>query len=219
MTAQKENLIITKITQAGKHTIQQITEAGIIGKIGFNSSGVGTLLNAIKVAGMDSTRLPVHFGLRMALESTSAMEAVEQLERCGMASSAHILIADATTAIGLEFTKATFARCLPDELNRVVHTNHMLKEHAGQVDTVWLKDSLDRIKTITEISSQTASGWDEVSRLFEDEKNFPAAICRKETDETGSETLFNILMDLKAKKAVVRMGRPVRPEETVELSF
>jgi len=224
MTAQKENLIITKITQPGKPTIQQITEAGIIGKIGLNSSGVGTLLNAIKVAGMDSARLPVHFGLRMALESTSAMEAVERLEQCGMASSAHILIADATTAIGLEFTKATFARCLPDELKRVVHTNHMLMEHPGQVDTVWLKDSLDRIKTMTDISAQaktiaSSPGWEKVGRLFEDEKNLPAAICREETEDTGSATLFNILMDLKAKRAVVRMGRPVHTEETVDLSF
>jgi isopenicillin-N N-acyltransferase-like protein len=224
MTAQKENLIITKIEQAGKPTIQQITEAGIIGKIGFNSAGVGTLLNAIKVAGMDPTRLPVHFGLRMALESNSAMEAVEKLESYGMASSAHILIADPDTAIGLEFTKATFARCLPDSLSRVVHSNHLLLEHPGQTDTVWLKDSLDRVKTMADISEKIGKKnaepkWEEVSRLFEDEQNYPASICREQRPETGSATLFNILMDLKSKTAVIRMGRPVNVEETVTLSL
>lgn len=223
MTAQKENLIITKITQPGKPTIQQVTEAGIIGKIGLNSAGVGTLLNAIRVHGVDPTRLPVHFGLRMALESNSALEAVQKLESIGMASSAHILIADAEMAVGLEFTKSTFARCLPDENGRIVHANHLLLEHPGEVDTIWLKDSLTRVKTMTEISDRIVSEkeptWEEVSRLFEDETNLPTAICRAETVESGSGTLFNILMDLRSKTAVVRLGRPVNVEETVTLSF
>ena len=77
MTEQKQNLIVTKITQTDKPTIIQVTEAGIIGKIGFNSAGVGTLFNAIRVHGADSTRLPAHFGLRMALESTSVADAVQ----------------------------------------------------------------------------------------------------------------------------------------------
>jgi isopenicillin-N N-acyltransferase-like protein len=224
MNAQKENLIITKITQAGKPTIQQVTEAGIIGKIGFNSSGVGTLLNAIKVYGVNPSQMPVHFGLRAALESESALEAVEKLEGYGMASSAHILVADASTAVGLEFSKSTFARCLPDSLHRVIHANHLLLPHPGETDTVWLKDSPVRVQTMTENSSKVGGNkhepsWEEVSKLFEDEQNYPTAICREQTAESGSGTLFNILMDLKSKTAVVRMGRPVKVEEAVTLSF
>ncbi|KAF2112539.1 peptidase C45 acyl-coenzyme A:6-aminopenicillanic acid acyl-transferas-like protein [Lophiotrema nucula] len=224
MTAQKPNLIITQITQEGKPRIQMITEAGIIGKIGFNEYGVGTLLNAIKVKGVDAGRMPVHFGLRMALESTSAIEAVQKLEEYGMASSAHILIADATTAVGLEFSSKTFARCLPDELGRVAHSNHLLMEHPGVVDTVWLKDSLFRVKNMLEISGKVGGegknpSWEEVSALFEDEQNYPAAICREQTEVTGSATLFNILMDLKTRTATIRMGRPTKPDETIQLSF
>lgn len=224
MTAQKENLIITKISQAGKPTIQQITEAGIIGKIGFNSAGVGTLLNAIKVYGVDPTRLPVHFGLRMALESQTAEEAVRRLKSYGMASSAHILIAGPTTAVGLEFTKSTFAECKPDSLHRVVHTNHLLLEHPGEKDTVWLKDSPSRAKTMTDntgklVDEQQHPSWEDISRAFEDEQNYPCGICREESPESGSATLFNIVMDLKSKTAVIRMGRPVNVEETVTLSF
>lgn len=109
MTEQKQNLIITKIIQQNKPTILQVTEAGILGKIGFNSAGVGTLFNAIRVHGADATRLPAHFGLRMALESTSVADAVSRLESYGMASSAHILLGDPTASLGLEFTKSTFA--------------------------------------------------------------------------------------------------------------
>lgn len=224
MEAQKENLIITKITQPGKPTIQQVTEAGIIGKIGFNSAGVGTLLNAIKVHGVDPTRMPVHFGLRMVLESNTAEEAAQKLESYGMASSAHILIADPTTAIGLEFTKSTFARCKPDRLRRVVHANHLLLEHPGEVDTVWLKDSPIRVKTMTENSAKVGEeehqpSWEEVAKLFEDEQNYPSSICRFQTIESGSATLFNILMDLKSKTAVVRVGRPTEVEESITLEL
>ena len=139
-----------------------------------------------------------------------------------MASSAHILIADATTAVGLEFTKGTFARCLPDEAHRVVHANHLLLEHPGQIESVWLKDSSWRVKTMRENAEKVGSSepsWEEVSRLFEDEQNYPTAICREQTPESGSGTLFNIVMDLKSKRAIVRLGRPVKVEETVELTL
>ncbi|KAH5398335.1 hypothetical protein HBI67_215500 [Parastagonospora nodorum] len=221
MTQQKENIIITKITQTDKPTIIQVTEAGIIGKIGFNDAGVGTLLNAIKVQGVNSARMPVHFGLRMALESASVDEAVGRLERYGMASSAHILLADPQKSLGLEFTKSTFAHCMPDSGGRVVHTNHLLLDHPSEKDTVWINDSLSRAQTMGENAGRLGSGaaWEEVGGLFEDEQNAPGAICRTETEVTGSATLFNIVMDLKAKRAVVRLGRPTEVEERVELEL
>ncbi|KAH8724323.1 peptidase C45 acyl-coenzyme A:6-aminopenicillanic acid acyl-transferase-like protein [Phaeosphaeriaceae sp. PMI808] len=221
LTEQKQNLIITKITQPDKPTIVQVTEAGIIGKIGFNDSGVGTLLNAIRVHGVDSTRLPIHFGLRMALESTSVQEAVQKLESYGMASSAHILLADPDTAVGLEFTKSSFAHCVPDAAGRIIHTNHLLQEHTNEVDTVWLKDSVSRADTMTQITKAVKGepNWDSIGRLFEDEENYPSSICRFQTKETGSGTLFNIVMDLKARKAIVRVGRPTQVEETINLEI
>ncbi|EXJ90962.1 hypothetical protein A1O1_04069 [Capronia coronata CBS 617.96] len=223
--AQKENLIVLKIDQPGKPAIQMITEAGIIGKIGFNSAGVGVCLNAIRAKGMDPSRLPVHLGLRMALECSTAKQAVEALESYGMAAPAHILIADPDDAIGFEFSSTTTARLLPDAKGRVVHSNHLLLKHPGVVDTVWIKDSLFRAPRMTELSDalQTTDNpnptWAEVSRLFEDEKNAPAAICRAQTGESESATLFNILMDLRQKKAVIRMGKPNQVEETVSLEF
>ncbi|CBX97447.1 similar to peptidase C45 acyl-coenzyme A:6-aminopenicillanic acid acyl-transferase [Plenodomus lingam JN3] len=221
MGEQKQNLIVTKITQAGKPTIVQVTEAGIIGKIGFNSLGVGTTLNAIRVRGVDASRLPVHFGLRMALESSCVADAVQNLEGFGMASSGHILLADPDTCVGLEFTKSTFAHCVPGSAGRVIHTNHLLMEHPGEKDTVWLSDSLSRVSTMEENAANIGSepSWEDVSKLFEDEQNSPGAICRLETPQTGSATLFNIVMDLKSKKAVVKLGRPTQVNETINLEL
>ncbi|PVH95362.1 peptidase C45 acyl-coenzyme A:6-aminopenicillanic acid acyl-transferas-like protein [Periconia macrospinosa] len=221
MSEQKANLILTRITQTGYPTILQVTEAGIIGKIGFNSSGVGTLLNAIKVPGVDPTRLPVHFGLRMALESNSVDEAVQKLEGYGMAASAHILLADPHKVTGLEFTKSTFAHCPVDDKGRLAHTNHLLGSHPGEVDTVWIKDSLTRLNTMRHNTESLSDepGWAEINALFQDEENLPGAICRLETPESGSETLFNIVMDLKAKRGTVKLGRPTQVNETVVLEL
>lgn len=221
MLPQKANLILTQITQLNKPTILQVTEAGIIGKIGFNNFGVGTLLNAIKVSGVDASRMPVHFGLRTALEARSAQEAVVKLQNSGMAASAHILVADAHDAIGLEFTKSTFAQCLPDERGRVIHANHLVREHPGEVDTMWLKDSPTRVRTMTDMCRTLGvePSWEEVSGLFEDERNLPCAICRLEAPESGSGTLFNLVMDLKSRTGILRVGRPTEVEETVSLAL
>lgn len=60
---------------------------------------------------------------------------------------------------------------------------------------------------------------DEVAGVFRDEKGLPTAICRDERDGSGTGTLFNIVMDLEARKAAVTVGRPVAPTEQFELAF
>jgi isopenicillin-N N-acyltransferase like protein len=47
----------------------------------------------------------------------------------------------------------------------------------------------------------------------------PSAICRKQEGESTTATLFNIVMELKEKRAVVRLGKPCAPEEVIHLSF
>ncbi|KAL2863736.1 acyl-coenzyme A:6-aminopenicillanic acid acyl-transferase-domain-containing protein [Aspergillus lucknowensis] len=213
---QKQNLIILEIRRPTKPAIKMVTEAGIIGKIGLNSDGVGVCLNAIRAHGVDPTRFPVHLGLRMALESSTTKQAIESLQRYGIAASAHILIADANESIGCEFTSTTTAVIPMDAGGRVVHTNHLLLEHPGVVDTAWLSDSPFRIERALKLTEQQGvPTWEGVSSIFTDRMNSPVAICR-----TGEiETLFNIVMDLKERRAVVRLGLPDNPEEVLELRF
>jgi isopenicillin-N N-acyltransferase like protein len=224
MKGQEQNLVPVTIRREGRPTIKMVTEAGIIRKIGFNSCGVGVCFNAIVVKGLDSSRLPVYLGLRKVLESTSVDEAVASLEEVGMASSGHILIADASGATGLEFTSTTLIRLQMDSRNRVYHSNHLLGDHNGAIETQFAADSqfrVDRLRFLTgafDSASDTPS-WDEFSRLFEDQSNFPAAICRSQEGDSKAATHFNIVMDLEKKHAVVRLGRPVLPEEILELSF
>lgn len=219
---QKQNLILLTIEQANKPTIKMVTEAGLIGKIGLNSAGVGVCLNAIRIKGMDPTRLPCHLGLRMVLDSTSRDEAVQRLEKDGIASACHMLIADEAGSIGLEWSSAEVQKCTMNSSNQVFHSNHYLLKHqkVGQ-DTNWLEDSSYRVSRIEELANkvQGQPTKDKLFEIFKDESNYPGAICRTQKGKSRSASLFNIIMDLKAKRADVTLGRPVDPDDFVQLAF
>lgn len=211
MEDQLPNLVQLTIVQKSLPSIHMVTEAGMIGKIGFNSQGVGVCFNAIRAKGVDKDRLPVHLGLRVALESPSAEAAARSLEAAGMASSAHILVGDATTAFGLEFTSTTFAKIPVNDNGFVVHSNHMLSHHLGIYEPKWLDDSPLRTKTMERNVLQVKEPtWKSFSGLFEDETNYPCSISRAAEGANDIATLFNITMGLKSKNVVVKEGRPVR---------
>lgn len=225
---QKENLVLLSISQhpsSSLPNIKMITEAGIIGKIGLNSAGVGVCLNAIKAKGMDPTKLPVHLGLRVVLESSSRVEAVAKLEKYGVASACHMLIADASSGgEGLEWSSKDVAKVKQNDKGQVFHSNHYLLPHKGGVEDVnWLEDSKFRVKRIEELCGgirEGEVGWESLGRVFRDEKNYPGSICREAEGRSTTATLFNIVMDLKERRAEVRVGRPTEEGgEAVRLEF
>ncbi|KAF2101746.1 AAT-domain-containing protein [Rhizodiscina lignyota] len=222
MEEQKPNVVLLHIKQEGKPTIKLLTESGQLGKIGLNSAGVGLCVNAIRAYGMDPTRLPIHIAWRMVLECSSKDEAVAKLEKYGLASSCHTLIADPTGAVGIEWSSIDFQKLYADSKGRVCHSNHYLLDHPGVTDTNWLTDSTPRAKRICDISEKcdvkdlTVPA---IQELFKDETGLPGAICRMQEGESTAATLFNIVTDLVEKKAYVTLGRPTAPEGNLVLSF
>lgn len=221
---QQENLINLNISQEGKPSISMITEAGIIGKIGLNSRGVGVCLNAIRAPGVDFQKLPCHLALRTCLESISSEEAVAALERLGVASSCHILVADSESAIGLECSHMAVVKLTTDQ-GVLTHTNHYTKPHDGVQDLMALKDSPTRYKRIGQLISEQKKRLlkteplelEDIRSLLKDEENFPTGICRSMTDDSSVATLFNIVMDLKRRRAEVVEGKPHSGEATLYL--
>lgn len=222
MEAQKANLILLHIEQEGKPSIKMVTEAGLIGKIGFNSAGVGVCLNAIRIKGMDQDRIPTHLGLRLVLDSNSREDAVRSLEESGVASACHMLVADQTGGIGLEWSSTDLQKCEMNSSQQVFHTNHFLQKHPNVGEgRDWLEDSLTRVDRVEEITNRIQGNptMKQVFELFKDENNAPGAICRAAKGYSNIASLFNIVMDLKAKKANVTLGRPAEPEEFIHLAF
>lgn len=228
LPAQAPNLIVARISQPDTNVpgIAMVTEAGIIGKIGLNSAGVGCCLNAVRARGVDPSRLPVHFALRAILESATRTGAVERIRDLGgVAGSAHILVADPAGAVGLEFAGGTgrIGEIAPDERGRIVHTNHLVLEHPGVEEAGWLPDSRDRLARITALTDgEAVKGKIDTARvaeLFKDEEGLPFSINRLQASEGESQTLFTIVMDLGRKEALVKVGRPTEGGEEIRLGF
>ena len=202
-----------------------ITEAGIIGKIGLNGNGVGCTLNAIKAKGVSYSKLPCHLALRTVMESESRQVAVATLEKVGVASACHILVADVTGGTGLECSSEDIVRI---EMNRegiVTHTNHYVLEHTPTVieSHDWLVDTRFRLSRIGELlnaAKEQQPSQEVVESLLRDEmEGDGASICRISKEESGSlATLFSIVMDLNSKRARVAEGRPSDPLSKLTLN-
>ena len=227
--SQRPNLINLTIRRLD-HKIAMITEAGIIGKIGINSAGFGVCLNAIRVRGVNYEKLPVHLALRKVLDerSVTALDSVyATLARKGIASSAHILIASTDGAIGLETThqgyQVLFGRyhgtpeALLQENERrtrvLTHTNENVDE---QLELLVSPTRLRRIVELLDNQTEPPNVSD-VQKMLRDEQGYPTSICRDSTEISKSTTCFSIVMDLKARVATVKMGRPTEDGEELKL--
>lgn len=223
MRDQAENLIVCYISQpkeTGIPDIAMVTEAGIIGKIGLNSSGVGCTLNAIRCRGVDRSKLPIHFALRTVLESNSRDEAVKKIKSVGAAGSGHILVADPTGSVGLECTSKWIKELPMSSDGQICHTNHLLLPHDDVEEPPWLPDSPARLARIRELVASTEKPTlNAIAELFKDTEGYPSSINRKEMGGTLTQTLFNIIMDLGNKSARVTFGRPTEYREMTVLSF
>lgn len=216
------NLIQLTVKQAGLPTIKMIIEAGIIGKVGINSAGVAVNYNALHVPGLQPTGLPSHLALRMALESRSPGEARDTImAQGGMAASAFILVGNKHEAFGIEFSHASTVQQTPHAQGRLAHTNHCLLPHNVNAQEVNpLPDSFTRYQRIEQLLEGFDGTLPSFTRLWGDEHNYPTGICRGFVEGTSrGETLFNIVVDHARGIATVRFGRPVKPDETLILSF
>jgi len=201
-----------------------ITEAGIIGKIGMNEKGVGCTLNAIKAKGVSFSKLPCHLALRTVMESESRDAAVETLERMGVASSCHILVADSTGGIGLECSSEDIMKLKMNREGIVTHTNHFILKHKEGViePRNWLPDTGFRLKRVGELlnaAKEEQPSQEAVDRLLKDEmEGDGASICRSAKKDSMA-TLFSIVMDLRNKNARVTVGRPASPTQKLVLDL
>ena len=218
---QKPNLIRLRIHQPSKPSIEMITEAGIIGKIGLNSSGLGVCLNAIRARGVDFEKLPCHLALRVCLELTSKHEAVDVLKKAGVASACHILVADSSGGLGLECAHTDIVELPMSENGIVIHTNHFIKEHVGVKESRQLLDSpfrLQRIEYLIRSCREAHPASKDIQLFLEDEENYPTSICRAQTGKSMAATVFSIIMTLHEGYADIKVGRPTEDGETFRLT-
>lgn len=210
-------LVILNIHQLGdKPDIVMITEAGIIGKFGFNSAGVGICLNAM-ASNAVPMGLPLHIAMRGVLDSMSLSEAIGNATRMQLGCCANFMLqSEAGEILDLELDGQDFDVLYPTD-GILVHTNHFLSPRlprAPYIDTMKYKfpDTFIRLRRANKLLRriQGPIGTAELEGVFADHCDFPAGICHhadpRIVEGKRMETVFSFIMNIGQKEIHICTG-------------
>lgn len=207
-----ENLIVVmEITRPDGHKIIQMTEPGIIGKIGFNSSGLGVCLN-ILTGGANPPQVPVHILLRAALESNSVQEFRTLMENTPMGTFSNIMAADRSGDFMDVEICGDHCEFLDYKDAPIVHTNHFLGSYSGETDEAEdekFASSRLRYTTGSQIYTSDKPPLEKFTTLLSDENQAPLEICRAYRMVEGNiiGTVSSIIMDLESQILHITIGK------------
>ena len=215
--SQSEPLIaILKIERADGHKILQMTEPGIIGKIGLNSKGLGVCLNIIP-GRQSPVAVPIHIMLRAILDSDTLEAATDKLSQAAHGSFSNILMADNSGDFvdielsGTDMATVDYGDRLP------VHTNHFLshlKDKPDQPTNPELENSMTRHKRGTALTMQldAIAGTPQMQSILADGDDPQHPICRpyKPRLEFMVGTVSSVVMDLPSQTLHVTRGSPAQ---------
>ncbi|NLJ33401.1 MAG: hypothetical protein GX349_02265 [Firmicutes bacterium] len=213
--SQRDALILLKMRQKNKPSIAMVTEAGVIGKIGLNSAGLGVCLNALATE-EPPEGVPLHIILRGILNSEIISDAIEAVGRTKIACAANFLIAHANgEAVDIEAAPTDFDVMYPED-GIIVHSNHFIsprltnqKDYGKRI----IPDSFIRLGRMTKnIKRKKILGIKDIQELLQDHVEYPDSICRHEdlSEEPGQRkaTVFSIIMDLERRELHIAPGAP-----------
>jgi isopenicillin-N N-acyltransferase-like protein len=211
--------VLLRVRQPGQPTVLTLTEAGMVGKIGLNSAGVGVCTNFLRY---DHRRVgvPFHVVLREALNASRLGLAVAAVYRSVRADSGNYLLAHADgEAVDLEAAPSDVGFLHPQD-GLLVHTNHFLtpRLQTGDRGIVESDHTLLRYgRAVRLLYAQAGQITIEVLKsIFRDHFNHPNSICRH-PDATRPEvecsaTLASMILDLTTGEMHVTAGEPCGTE-------
>lgn len=223
---QVEGLFLKIRNQTGPDVLC-FTEAGVVGgKIGFNSSGIGLLINGLISDHDDWQRLqkPFHVTCSEILASSTLPEVLSKITRGERSCSANFLIGQQTklgTAEVVDVESAPGATCQLSPRNGVLgHTNHFTKPDVLGVKQVLDEDrqsTLHRYGRINHLLNDKTRDSQKLSmskaeEMLTDHNGRPESVCRHENsnlprDERYS-TVVSVVIDLYSKQLRASAGSP-----------
>ncbi|WP_245804703.1 C45 family autoproteolytic acyltransferase/hydolase [Halobacillus hunanensis] len=221
---QKQSLLLLEIHNQSKPVITMVTEGGIIGKIGFNSAGIGLCFNAL-LTDKKSNEIPIHLGLRGVLNSSSLHEAISKIKGGQIAAAASFIVGiDEGNGKGMALNVEVSPLGIDmvgGEGGKLVHTNHLispiLKQKLTDTSEFVFDDSMIRKKRAeqlinTRIARQQPIDEAVFREWFSDSFNAPNSIDHFENirapEHRRMETVFSIIMNLSQRKVWLCEGHP-----------
>lgn len=222
--ALRESMVVLLLSQPGKPSLTLLTEAGIIGKLGFNSAGLGVCLNAIVTDRLEPSGTPLHVVLRAILDSRTLGDAVTAVARANIACSANFLLAQhGNGAIDIEAVPGDVDILLPDaEHDVLAHTNHLQSLRLTGVRDLGklaFGDTYPRLARMRRLLHERYGELDAAAarEILRDHGNAPDSICRHVDEIADPEgkrmhSVLALVMDLERQTLEVTDGPPCSGE-------
>lgn len=216
---QRAACLLLHIVEPGRPTILTLTEAGIIGKIGLNSAGLGVSLNILfSQSDGQVPGLAVHVLLRRILQTRSVDEALAIANEARAAASSCVTVADiGGAALSLEVTPQGVGILEPDQ-GVLVHTNHCVTEPVRHDQRQLLATTaasstarFDRAHALLAAAYGQIDS-DTLKTVLRDHADAPTCICRHPIVGVDPleqvESVTAVVMDLAAGMMHVAPGIP-----------
>jgi len=214
----QDGCILLDVEEEGRPRILMHTEAGIIGQKGFNSEGLGIVVNAL-VSDQDhfEANPPFWIVCREMLRCRSISEAMKVFLNASRSVSYNVLLAQAGGfAVDLEATPLDVSILTPRE-GLLAHTNHLIGPRALKVRDLFVRRYPDSIYRLYRVRTALEAEWGEITvqsvmEILRDHYGKPHSVCchpdPKEPEDFRGATLASIIMDLDEKRMHITRGPP-----------
>ena len=196
------------------------TEAGMVGKIGFNQHGLGTCLNFLSHATETPDRgpgVPVHCLLREVMSCRTLEQAYKMVAWVPRCASANFLMAQpgarGPEALDLEWTPTAVARIPLGSQKMLVHTNHF-KDPAlapgcpGQKGKSTLNRNATATRLARSLEKKIADPVARMKKVLACRQGAPYSVSKSSAKDSPSRTLAGVVMDLTRNRMHLVAGRP-----------
>lgn len=202
-------MVLQRITDMRGHTSLMLTEPGIVGKIGLNSSGLGVCLNFLPSTN-PTLGVPTHILLRALLSARHWDEMKALVKRAGNGRSANILVANAQgKAMDIEFDGVS-ARLHDAEHSATLHTNHYLASDIAVAEVLMENSNARLSKARALLQPMGELGLDRLKSILSDMSDTEHPILAPYRDVPAFRgdlgTVCSIAMDLKNGHIHFRRG-------------
>lgn len=218
--SQRESMILLRTRDGTDPGCLTLTEAGMLAKIGLNSSGVGVCLNILRsVFDGNGAGVPVHVLLRALLKRSSVSDAIAFAAKLSFGGSSNILMADRGGEVAsLEFSPQGL-RVVREDGGTLCHTNHFVHPEAAGWQATHLPSlsTIPRLERARELAAvRPKQGIEDLKRLLRDESDGLLSICRQPDrslpPELQLQTVASVIMELARGVMHVAPNVPSRVE-------
>jgi isopenicillin-N N-acyltransferase-like protein len=218
---EKHTLVLRVKPRRGPRVVT-FTEAGMVGKIGFNEHRLGVCLNFLSHKSDDpegEVGVPVHCLLRLVMGCRSLEEAYKLVAWAPRCASANFLMAQhrkgkKPEVLDLEITPGAVGRLrIPERGSHLVHTNHYKSlALAPGCASGRGRSTMNRNKVAEKLAAKLSRSIPDpaarMRKILASREGEPYSVSKTGAPDSPSVTLAGVVMDLSRNRLHLAAGPP-----------